>query len=108
MKKGDTLTAIARSQLGDGNRWPEIYLMNRGTIRNPNQIFPGQVLLLPPAQPTGPIPKLYTVKKGDTLSGIAKAKLGNANRWPEIFALNRDVITNPDRIITGQILVLPN
>ncbi|GAA2701889.1 hypothetical protein Apa02nite_100360 [Actinoplanes palleronii] len=108
VKKGDTLTAIARSQLGDGNRWPEIYLMNRGTIRNPNQIFPGQVLLLPPAQPTGPIPKLYTVKKGDTLSGIAKAKLGNANRWPEIFALNRDVITNPDRIITGQILVLPN
>jgi nucleoid-associated protein YgaU len=108
VKKGDTLSGIAKAQLGDANRWPEIFLLNRAVIRNPNQVFPGMVLHLPPATPTGPIPKLYTVKRGDTLSGIAKAKLGNANRWREIFDLNRDVISNPDRIIPGQILVLPN
>ncbi|MEV6345178.1 LysM peptidoglycan-binding domain-containing protein [Actinoplanes sp. NPDC051851] len=108
VKKGDTLTGIAQSQLGDGKRWPQIYVLNRASIRNPNRIIPGQVFLLPPRQPVGRIPKLYTVKRGDSLFRIAQAELGNGNRWPDIFALNRDIITNPDRIIPGQILILPS
>ncbi|MEU4428655.1 LysM peptidoglycan-binding domain-containing protein [Actinoplanes sp. NPDC024001] len=107
VRSGDTLTRIAQNELGDGNRWPEIFLLNRAVIRNPNRIFPGQVLVLPPREPAGPIPRLYVVERGDTLSGIARAELGDANRWREIFDLNRDVISNPDRIIPGQILALP-
>lgn len=50
----------------------------------------------------------YTVQKGDTLSGIAKDKLGSANKWREIYDANRDVIgDNPDRILPGQELKLP-
>src|SRR6266511_4083325 len=30
----------------------------------------------------------YLVRRGDTLSAIARRHLGNANRWPEICALN--------------------
>jgi nucleoid-associated protein YgaU len=108
VRPGDTLFRIAQNELGDGRRWTEIFLLNRVLIRNPEQIFAGQVLTLPPAgPPTGPIPILYVVKPGDTLSGIARAKLGDAGRWREIFDLNRDVITNPDRVIPGQVLVLP-
>jgi nucleoid-associated protein YgaU len=108
VRSGDTLTGIARSELGDERRWTEIFLLNRAVIRDPARIFTGQVLVLPPAQPTGPIPVLYVVRPGDTLSTIARAELGDANRWPEIFARNRDIITNPDRIIPGHVLVLPN
>ncbi|MFF3014921.1 peptidoglycan DD-metalloendopeptidase family protein [Streptomyces sp. NPDC057939] len=50
-------------------------------------------------------PAAYTVKAGDTLSGIALAKLGNAGRYPEIARLNG--ITDPDRIGVGQKLKLP-
>jgi len=32
---------------GDGTRWREIYNANRGQIRDPNLIFPGQVLVIP-------------------------------------------------------------
>jgi len=32
---------------GDGNRWREIYDANRDQIRNPDIIFPGQVLVIP-------------------------------------------------------------
>ena len=32
---------------GDGNRWREIYDANRDQIRNPDLIFPGQVLVIP-------------------------------------------------------------
>lgn len=108
VRRGDTLSGIARAELGNPNRWTEIFLLNRKVIRHPDRIVAGQVLILPPAQPTGPIPRLYVVRRGDTLSGIAKSQLGAADRWPEIFALNRDVIANPDRIIPDQVLVLPN
>jgi nucleoid-associated protein YgaU len=108
VRRGDTLSGIARAQLGNPNRWTEIFLLNRTVIRHPDRIVAGQVLVLPPAQPTGPIPRLYVVRRGDTLSGIAKSQLGDANRWPEIFARNRDIIANPDRIIPDQVLVLPN
>ncbi|MEU4235915.1 LysM peptidoglycan-binding domain-containing protein [Actinoplanes sp. NPDC026619] len=108
VQAGDTLSSIAAARLGAANRWPQIYSLNQALIRDPDRIFPGQVFVLPPKQPVGDIPRLYTVQRGDTLSGIATAKLGNGGRWPEIFALNRAIITNPDRIIPGQVLVLPN
>lgn len=34
----------------------------------------------------------YTIVKGDTLSGIAKRKLGSASRWKEIYELNKSTI----------------
>ncbi|GIM88404.1 LysM peptidoglycan-binding domain-containing protein [Paractinoplanes toevensis] len=107
VQAGDTLSSIAAAKLGAANRWPQIYALNQALIRDPDRIFPGQVFVLPPKQPVGPIPRLHTVSRGDTLSGIAAAKLGDQNRWPEIFTLNRAIITNPDRIIPGQVLILP-
>lgn len=50
----------------------------------------------------------YTVQSGDSLSRIAKRELGDANRWREIYELNREVIGgNPDLIHPGQRLRLP-
>ena len=45
VKPGDTLWAIAKQTLGDGGRWREIYNNNTDVIgKDPNLIFPGQVL----------------------------------------------------------------
>jgi LysM repeat protein len=49
----------------------------------------------------------YTVKPGDSLSKIAGRLLGDASRWPEIHALNKDLIDNPNKIFPGQSLKLP-
>jgi nucleoid-associated protein YgaU len=51
--------------------------------------------------------KTYTVKAGDTLSGIAKEHLGNAGAYMKIFDLNKDQLTDPDKIKPGQVLQLP-
>jgi nucleoid-associated protein YgaU len=55
----------------------------------------------------GAAPKTYKVKKGDTLSGIAQKQLGKADRWPELFVLNRARIRHRDRLTVGQVLTLP-
>ena len=52
--------------------------------------------------------RTYTVVAGDSLSKIAKKLLGNATRWREIHALNKDVIKNPDLIHPGQVLKIPD
>jgi nucleoid-associated protein YgaU len=51
--------------------------------------------------------KTYTVKPGDTLSGIAKQHLGNANAYMKIFEANRDQLTDPNVIKPGQVLKIP-
>jgi nucleoid-associated protein YgaU len=57
-----------------------------------------------PAAPQG---QTYTVKSGDTLSGIAKHHLGDANAYMKIFEANRDQLSDPDRIKPGQVLKIP-
>jgi nucleoid-associated protein YgaU len=49
----------------------------------------------------------YTVKKGDTLSHIAKAHYGRASQWKRIFEANRDQLDDPDKIKPGQVLKIP-
>ena len=51
--------------------------------------------------------KTYTVKAGDTLSQIAKDHLGSAGAYMKIFELNKDQLTDPDKIKPGQVLRLP-
>jgi nucleoid-associated protein YgaU len=54
-----------------------------------------------------PAARTYTVKSGDTLGAIAKEHLGNAASYMKIFELNKDQLTDPDKINPGQVLRLP-
>ena len=47
----------------------------------------------------------YLVRRGDSLSRIARRELGDGNRWPEIAELNG--LADPDLIAVGQKLRLP-
>lgn len=47
IEKGDTLWAIARKFLGNGNRYPEIFEANKEVIIDPDKIFPGQKIIIP-------------------------------------------------------------
>jgi nucleoid-associated protein YgaU len=51
---------------------------------------------------------LHTVKKGETLSEIAKEYLGAANKYMDIFNMNKDVLKNPDLIHVGDQIKIPN
>lgn len=47
VKAGDTLSKIAKDQLGDANAYQEIFNANRDQLTDPDKIKPGQVLKIP-------------------------------------------------------------
>ena len=47
VQKDDSLWKIAKNYLGDGNRWREIYELNRDVIKNPDKLPQKQVILIP-------------------------------------------------------------
>lgn len=51
--------------------------------------------------------EFYTIVSGDTLSKIAKQFYGDANKYPEIFDANKEVIKHPDKIYVGQTIRIP-
>ena len=51
--------------------------------------------------------RTYTVRTGDTLSGIAQRFYGHASDWPWLYHINRAKISDPNLIYTGQVFSAP-
>jgi nucleoid-associated protein YgaU len=47
VKSGDTLSEIAKRELGSANKYMEIFDANRDQLSDPDKIKPGQVLKIP-------------------------------------------------------------
>ena len=86
-----------------------------GSIHKENETYAGAEYEEPKVEPptsapdtaTKPQYSMYTVKRGDNLSAIAKNKLGSASKWKEIYNLNKDIIKNPNVIYPGQQIKIP-
>lgn len=89
VKKGDNLSNIAKKYDTTVNN-----LVKINNIKNPNLIYPGQKLKI---NSTAKSPKIYTVKKGDNLSSIAKKYNTTVNK---LVRLNN--IKKPNLIYPGQ------
>ena len=103
VKSGDTLEAIARAQLGDGQKWRAIVEMNPGL--DPKALKVGQKLKMPaggtatakessaPASgAANSATNTYTVQKGDTLVAIARKFYGGDSDWKRILDANSSVL----------------
>ena len=108
VKPGDNLWDIAKSHMGDGSKWPDIYKMNQDVVgSNPNLIHPGDQLNLGDhSQLTANAD--YTVKPGDNLWNISKDHLGGGQNWHHLYDRNASVIgENPSLIHPGQKFSMP-
>ncbi len=48
VEKGDTLSKIAKEQYGNAMKYPVIFEANEPMLTDPDKIYPGQVLRIPP------------------------------------------------------------
>lgn len=96
IERGDTLSDLAIKYGTTVDRLVEL-----NNIANPNLIFAGNTLLVP-INDGKKQTVTYTVKRGDTLSGIAK-KYGVSVQQ----LINANNIKNPNLIYVGQILTIP-
>lgn len=52
--------------------------------------------------------KFHIVLKGQTLSEISNKYYGSARKWPKILEANRNTIKDPDKLIPGTKLIIPD
>lgn len=50
VQKGDSLSKIAKQHYGNAMKYPVIFEANKPMLKNPDLIYPGQVLRIPPLQ----------------------------------------------------------
>lgn len=50
VETGDTLSKIAKEHYGSANKYQEIFEANKPMLKDPDKIYPGQVLRIPPQQ----------------------------------------------------------
>jgi len=129
VQSGDTLAGLAVEYYGS-ERYTQFLIDANKQLANPNHLKIGDMVNIPPApRPTAAATpastsaspgsgttrtgsagqRTYTVQSGDSFYAIARDQLGDANRWKELFELNRGVVGGePTALRVGQVLVLPN
>lgn len=123
---GDRLYNLAEDYYGNGKYWRQIAEANPD-LANPNILPVGFELKLPPrgdVVTTRPAPRTaaevaraaatsrsgpleYVVERGDNLTRIAENTLDDPDRWRDIYELNRDKLSSPDRLLVGMKLKIP-
>jgi nucleoid-associated protein YgaU len=63
IRRGDSLWRISRRIYGRGVRYSTIYLANKDAVKNPNRIWPGQVMMIPDKTPEGEAADMAEIEK---------------------------------------------
>lgn len=62
VQEGDSLFALAEKYYGDGDRFIDLYLANKGVLRRPDQLPSGTVLVVPDLEEAAPEPRVAAVE----------------------------------------------
>jgi nucleoid-associated protein YgaU len=126
IQPGDTLAGLAQEYYGH-EKYVSLLARHNPQITDPHRLRVGTEINIPPrpaeddkpmslsgarsekaAPPADGARRTYTVKSGDSFYAIARNVLGDASRWEEVYALNRDLVHgDPTRLQVGHVVVLP-
>ena len=104
VRAGDTLMKIAFTLYGDIASWKNLYNWNKETLKRASQLEKGTQLKYEKPSSEAVIEKNgdpYMIKHGDTLASIADDVYAKRSKWKKIWANNKGLIHNPNRIYAG-------
>ncbi|MDM8541662.1 LysM peptidoglycan-binding domain-containing protein [Desulfococcaceae bacterium HSG9] len=103
VKGGDTLEKLAKKYYGDSTMSKYIRGKNAARIKDKNILRTGWKLIIPISYTDK-----YIVKKGDSLTLIAKKLYGDANEHDDIYSANEYLIKSRNLLLThGRELAIP-
>ena len=127
VQAGDTFSSLAVRHLGHAKYAAAIAQANPG--KDPRRLLVGSKLnipAVPPDRSTTGLPgrkpivsdeqlppihpdRAYTVRPGEAWYDLAKRFLGEGSRWPELYELNRERVSNrgPHLLRAGTVIELP-
>ncbi len=121
--RGETLSGISQKHFDTVTKWKKILEANKDLISAPEDLQPGMKLVIPKATGTvtstttpptttlvartTPPARTYTVKKGDTLYGIAKRFYNSGSRHKELLRANRDQLQTALDLRPGMVIEIP-
>ncbi len=119
VRSGESLSTICQQEYGTAALTAALAAHNG--ISDPDTVWAGHRLSLPAANvltggadtAAGSVETparwgAYRIKEGDSLSQIARQFMGSADRWRQLYELNRHAIGDPDRIRAGTVLKVPS
>ncbi len=119
VRPGESLSTICQQEYGTAALTAALAAHNG--ISDPDTVWAGRRLSLPAANVltsgadivAGNVETparwgAYRIKEGDSLSQIARQFMGSADRWRQLYELNRHAIGDPDRIRAGTVLKVPS
>ncbi len=123
IKENDSFDRIAKERYGN-SKYARL-IAEANPSRKANALRPGDRLVLPlKPEEKAPAPeerkpaaeavaaaagaKTYTIQTGDTLSDISKKVYGTARHYEKIFEANRDRIDDPNMLVVGRTLAMPD
>jgi len=121
VRSGESLSTICQHVYGTAALTAALAAHNG--ISDPDRVWAGRRLSLPAAHvltggtgteaipgdvETPPQWAAYRIKAGDSLSEIARQFMGTADRWRQLYELNRHAISDPDNIRVGTMLRVPS
>ena len=99
---------------GEAKNWEEkgkIYVA-AGNVEGIDGVTDSMTVKATPVQTSTPAvapaqAKYHTVQSGESLSKISKEMYGDANQYNKICEANKPMLSDPDKIYPGQVLVIP-
>ncbi len=126
VRPGESLSAICQRYYGDQRFIEKLAAYNN--IDDPDNVWGGARLQVPPLDVLAPgtpgtpgaagkpakapasagaKSARYEVQDGDTLCSIAQRLLQSRSRWKQLYEVNREVISDPDKLRPGSVLRIP-